>query len=328
MDSEELYNFHKTLYSKGVFNAMYPKTLLKQDYNWQDEFFKTGVIQDYYISVKGGSEKVGYYASLNYYDEEGTLITTGMNKFSANLNMNAQITKWLDMKARVNFSKSSVDYPSSWTMLDDAFNKMPWDNPYELDADGNSTGNYLYVGSNTRADNGQKWWSQNTWNALHSAQYNYSRSNNFDFNGMLQLNVHFTDWLSFSTTNTFSTGYYKSKSYVDPKAYDSSYTNGYLEESIGLSRSFGTTNLLKASYQWGDHSVNGMLGWEWGTWKSEYTTASGTGMPAGVDALNATSPFAISGDEIPGASWAGFIQAQYDYAKRYFVTAKIGRAHV
>lgn len=321
MESEELYKFHKQLYSKTVFNLLYPKTLLEQNYNWQDEFFKTGVIQDYYISVKGGSEKVGYYASLNYYDEEGTLITTGMNKFSANLNLNAQITKWLDMKARVNFSKSTVDYPSSWTMLDDAFNKMPWDNPYELDANGNSTGNYLYVDKNKRSDNGETWRSQNTWNSLHSAQYNYSRANNFDLNANIQLNVHFTDWLSFSTTNTFSTGYYKSKSFIDPKTFDSSYANGYLEESIGLSKSFGTTNILKASYQWGDHSVNGMLGWEYGTWKSEYTTASGTGMPAGMDALNATSPFANSGYEIPGASWAAFAQAQYDYAKRYFVTA-------
>ena len=321
MDSKELYNFHKSLYSKGVFGVMYPKDLLKRDYNWQDEFFRTGVIQDYYVSVKGGSEKVGYYASLNYYDEQGTLITTGMNKFNANLNLNAQITKWLDMKARVNFSKSTVDYPSSWTMLDDAFNKMPWDNPYEVDQNGKSTGNYVYMDSSKRPDNGEAWWSQNTWNALHSAQYNYSRANNFDLNANLQLNVHFTDWLSFSTTNTFSTGYYKSKYYIDPKVYDSSYANGYLEESVGISRSFGTTNILKASYQWGDHSVNGMLGWEWGTWKSEYTTAAGVGMPAGVDALNATSLFAVSGYEIPGASWAAFAQAQYDYAKRYFVTA-------
>lgn len=321
MDSKELYYFHKDLYSKAVFNTMYSKDLLERDYNWQDEFFRTGVIQDYYVSVKGGSEKVGYYASLNYYDEEGTLVTTGMQKFNANLNMNAQITKWLDMKARVNFSKSTVDYASSWTMMDDAFNKMPWDNPYAYDAEGNQTKDYVYVAGDTRSDNGEKWWSQNKWNALHSTNTNYSRANNFDFNGNLQLNVHFTDWLSFSTTNTFSTGYYKSKYYVDPKAYDSSYANGYLEESIGLSRSFGTTNILKASYQWGDHSVNGMLGWEWGTWKSEYTTASGTGMPAGVDALNASSPNAISGYEIPGASWAAFAQAQYDYAKRYFVTA-------
>ena len=317
MDSEELYNFHKTLYSKGVFNATYPKTLLDRDYNWRDEFFRTGVIQDYYISVKGGSEKVGYYASMNYYGEEGTLITTGMDKFSANFNMNAQITKWLDMKARVNFTKSSVEYPSSWTMLDDAFNKMPWDNPYAYDAEGNQLDQYVYVAGDTRSDNGEKWWSQNKWNSLYDTGYNYSRSNNFDLNANIQLNVHFTDWLSLSSTNTFSTGYYKSKYYVDPKTA----SQGSLEESIGLSQSFGTTNILKASYQWNDHSVNGMLGWEWGTWKSEYTTASGIGMPPGVDALNASSPSGVSGYEIPGASWAAFLQAQYDYKKRYFVTA-------
>ena len=317
MDSEELYNFHKTLYSKLVFNATYPKELLDRDYNWRDEFFRTGVIQDYYISVKGGSEKVGYYASLNYYGEEGTLITTGMDKFSANFNMNAQITKWLDMKARVNFSKSSVEYPSSWTMMDDAFNKMPWDNPYAYDAEGNQLDSYVQITGDTRSDNGEKWWSQNKWNSLYDTRYNYSRSNNFDLNANIQLNVHFTDWLSLSSTNTFSTGYYKSKYYVDPKTA----SQGSLEESIGLSQSFGTTNILKASYQWNDHSVNGMLGWEWGTWKSEYTTASGIGMPAGVDALNATSPAGVSGYLVPGASWAAFAQAQYDYAKRYFVTA-------
>ena len=317
MDSKELYNFHKQLYSKTMFSKDYPKDLLKRDYNWRDEFFRTGVIQDYYVSVKGGSEKVGYYASLNYYGEEGTLITTGMDKFSANFNMNAQITKWLDMKARVNFSKSSVEYPSSWTMLDDAFNKMPWDNPYAYDAEGNQLDQYVQIAGKTRPDNGEKWWSQNQWNSLYDTQYNYSRSNNFDLNANIQLNVHFTDWLSLTSTNTFSTGYYKSKYYVDPKTA----SQGSLEESVGLSQSFGTTDILKASYQWGDHSVNGMLGWEWGTWKSEYTTASGIGMPAGVDALNASSPSGVSGYEIPGASWAAFVQAQYDYKKRYFLTA-------
>ena len=317
MDSKELYEFHQSLYSKGVFSATYPKDLLKRDYNWRDEFFRTGVIQDYYVAVKGGSEKVGYYASMNYYGEEGTLITTGMDKFSANLNMNAQITKWLDMKARVNFTKSSVEYPASWTMLDDAFNKMPWDNPYAYDAEGNQLDSYVYVAGDTRSDTGEKWWSQNKWNSLYDTQYNYSRSNNFDLNSNIQLNIHFTDWLSLSSTNTFSTGYYKSTSYTDPKTA----STGALGESLGISQSFGTTNILKASYQWNDHSVNGMLGWEWGTWKSEYNSADGIGMPPGVDALNATSPSGVSGYTMPGASWAAFLQAQYDYKKRYFVTA-------
>lgn len=321
MNSAELYNFHKSLYSKTVFNSQYPKSLLEQDYNWQDEFFRTGVVQDYYVSVKGGSEKVGYYAGLSYYGEEGTLKCTGMQKVSGQFSMNADLTKWLDMSVRASFSKSSVDYAPSWTMLDDAFNKMPWDNPYELDADGNSTGKYLYVNGDTRSDNGGKWWSQSKWNALNTTQYNYSKSNNFDFNGTLVFNVHFTDWLHFTTTNTFSTGYYKSTEYRDPRAFDSEYANGYLSNSLGLSKSFGTINILKANGQWGQHSLSGMLGYEYSTWKSEYTNAAGTGMPNGVDALNSCTPYSVGGYEIPGASWATFIQAQYDYGKRYFLTA-------
>ncbi len=321
MNSAELYNFHKSLYSKTVFNSQYPKSLLQQDYNWQDEFFRTGVVQDYYVSVKGGSEKIGYYAGLSYYGEEGTLKCTGMQKVSGQFSMNADLTKWLDMSVRASFSKSSVDYAPSWTMLDDAFNKMPWDNPYELDADGNSTGKYLYVNGDTRSDNGGKWWSQSKWNALNTTQYNYAKSNNFDFNGTLVFNVHFTDWLHFTTTNTFSTGYYKSTEYRDPRAFDSEYANGYLSNSLGLSKSFGTINILKANGQWGQHSLSGMLGYEYSTWKSEYTNAAGTGMPNGVDALNSCTPYSVGGYEIPGASWATFIQAQYDYGKRYFLTA-------
>lgn len=317
MKSKELYNFHKSLYSKSVFSALRPKTLLDQDYDWQKEFFSTGVIQDYYVSVSGGNNKLGYYASMDYYDEDGTLVGTGMNKFTGRFNMNADICKWLDMNLRVNFDKSKVDYASSWTLLDDAFNKMPWDNPYNV----NEPGQYVYINGDTRSDNGATWYSQSKWNSLHSAQYNYVRSDNFSMNANLQLNVHFTDWLHFSSTNTFGYGSYKSVTYRDPRAYDSEWANGYIDNTIGLSKSFGTTDILKAAYTWGKHSVSGMLGWEYGYWTTEYTSASGTGIPNGVDALNAATPQAVGGYVIPGASWAAFLQAQYDYGKRYFLTA-------
>ncbi|MCQ2347625.1 MAG: SusC/RagA family TonB-linked outer membrane protein [Paludibacteraceae bacterium] len=321
MGSEELYNFHKSLYSKSVFNATYPKLKDMQDYNWQDEFFKTGVIQNYNVAVSGGSKHVGYYASLDYYGEDGTLIGTGMQKVSGHASIKADICKWLDMNVKVDFNKSTVDYEPTWTMLDDAFMKIPWDCPYELDAQGNPTGNYVYMNGDVRPDNGGKWWSQSKWNSLHTTGYNYVRSNNFDFSGVLQLGIHFTDWLHFTTTNTFGAGYYKSTTYKDKRAFDSEYSDGYIGNDIGLSKSFGTTNILKGGYQWDQHSFNAMVGFEYGFWSTEYTTASGTGMPVGVQALNASVPHSVAGYTMPGSSWAAFVQAQYDYAKRYFITA-------
>ena len=321
MDKTELYNFHKSMYSKGAFNAIYPKLKDLDDYNWQNEFFKTGVIQNYNVAVHGGSEHVGYYVSLDYFGEQGTLKTTGMQKVSGHASLKADICKWLDMNVKVDFAKSTVDYAATWTMLADAYGKMPFDCPYVIDEKGNVTDKYVRIDNGTRPDNGGKWWSQETWNALHSSEYNYSRSDNFDFSSVLQLGVHFTDWLHFTTTNTFGAGHWLSSTYIDPRVYDTSYPNGYVGKWVGISKSFGTTNILKGGYQWEAHSFNAMAGFEYGVWRTEYTSAEGVGMPNGVDALNATSPLANGGYVIPGASWAFFVQASYDWNKRYFITA-------
>lgn len=321
MNAEELYNFHKGLFSKIAFNASYPKLSELPDYNWQDEFFKTGVIQNYNVAVHGGSEHVGYYVSLDYFGEQGTLKTTGMQKVSGHASLKADIAKWLDMNVKVDFTKSSVDYPSSWMMLGDAYGKMPWDCPYVYDENGNVTNEYVRIENGTRPDNGKSWWSQEAWNSLHGTYYNYVKSDNFDFSGVLQLNVHFTDWLHFTTTNTFGAGHWLSSSYIDPRTYDASYASGYVGKDVGLSKSFGTTNILKGAYQWGAHSFNAMAGFEYGFWQTEYTGASGIGMPSGVDALNSSSPLGNWGYIIPGKSWAAFIQASYDWNKRYFITA-------
>ena len=321
MQSEELYNYHKSMYSKGAFGATYPKLSKLPDYNWQNEFFKIGVIQNYNVAVHGGSEHVGYYVSLDYFGEQGTLKGTGMQKVSGHASLKADITKWLDMNIKVDFNKSSVDYPSSWTMLGDAYGKMPWDCPYEYDEKGNVTDKYVRIDKGIRPDNGGKWWSQETWNSLHGTEYNYATSDNFDFAGVLTLGVHFAEWLHFTTTNTFGAGHYLSSTYIDPRTYDTSYPNGYIGKSVGMSKSFGTTNILKGGYQWGAHSFNAMAGYEYSLWSSEYTFADGVGMPNGVDALNSSSPLSNGGYIIPGKSWAAFLQASYDWNKRYFITA-------
>ncbi|MBR0195574.1 MAG: SusC/RagA family TonB-linked outer membrane protein [Paludibacteraceae bacterium] len=322
MNSEELYNYQKTLYDPALFSDERPKTLLDQDWDWKKEFFHTGIIQNYNVAVKGGSEHVGYYASLDYYGEEGTLKGTGMQKVSGHASIKADIAKWLDMNVKVDFTKSSVDYAPSWMMLDDAFYKMPWDCPYVMDENGKPTKEYIYIDPEhpVRPDNGEPWYSHMQWNSLQSAEYNYAKSNNFDFAGVLQLNLHFTEWLHFTTTNTFSTGYSKSKEYTDRRTYHDTYKKGYKGESTGLSKDFGTTNILKGGNQWGAHSFNAMAGFEYGVWKSEYTSAAGTGLPSGIDALNASAPYSVGGYHIPGASWSTFVQASYDYGKRYFIT--------
>jgi len=314
MDSEELYYYQKSLYtSMNVFNQQRPISLLDQDHNWQKEFFKNGVTQDYYVSVAGGGQKLGYYASFDYYKQDGTFINTGYEKFSGRVNLNAEVFKWLDMKVNAYFDKSNSQSEASWRMLNDAYYKMPWDDPYDE--------NHVpvFINSDKRPDGGT-WYSQK-WNALQNTLYDYSKGTGLSMGADLQLNFHITDWLTFQSSNRFSHSNSKWTVYSDPRCYNPDALTGSLEESLDQAYSFGTTNILKAQYQWGAHSVNGMVGFEYGVWNSEYTYAQGIGMPEGVDALNATVHNAVAGYRIPGASWAAFVQAGYDYGKRYFINA-------
>ena len=77
MDSKELYETQRMMMGKSVFEKQRPESLLELDYNWYDNIFKKALVQDYYASVSGVSGRVNYFASIDHYDEQGSLIGTG-----------------------------------------------------------------------------------------------------------------------------------------------------------------------------------------------------------------------------------------------------------
>jgi TonB-linked SusC/RagA family outer membrane protein len=316
MDSQELFSMQKQLFSPALFSLMRPSSLLHQDYNWQNAFFRSGLEQDYYVSASGSNNRTTYFASLDYYNEAGTLINTGFSKMSGRLNLNTQLYKSLDMNIRLSYTNSDVQGTSSWTTLNDAYTKMPWDSPYD------KNGAIEKITSGTRAD-GSPWYSQDKWNSLQNEQYNYNKTHSYELVADLQFNWTIADWLVFTTTNRFNQSTYKNVLFIDPRTYSPEYATGYLLNQIGLGNSFGTTNTLKSSNKFGEHSLNGLLGVEWGQSNTESTLAAGKGMPNGMDALNASEVYQIGGFSIPIRSYSGFAQAQYSYASKYFATASL-----
>jgi TonB-linked SusC/RagA family outer membrane protein len=58
--------------------------------DWQDLSLNSGAVQDYGLSVSGGTENSRYYISGNYFDQEGILVGSGFNR--ANLRANSEFT--------------------------------------------------------------------------------------------------------------------------------------------------------------------------------------------------------------------------------------------
>ncbi|RYZ51168.1 MAG: SusC/RagA family TonB-linked outer membrane protein, partial [Sphingobacteriales bacterium] len=55
--------------------------------NWQDEIFRTGLLQDYGLSLSGGSNKTTYRATLGYGSQEGIMLGSSLNRANARLNI-------------------------------------------------------------------------------------------------------------------------------------------------------------------------------------------------------------------------------------------------
>jgi len=57
------------------------------DTDWQDEIFREAPIQSHTLSISGGSNNFRYYASGEYMNQEGLVISTGFERYSARFNM-------------------------------------------------------------------------------------------------------------------------------------------------------------------------------------------------------------------------------------------------
>jgi TonB-linked SusC/RagA family outer membrane protein len=63
------------------------------DTDWFKEITRTGVVQQYNLSVSNGSEKGSSFFSIGYYDNEGTIKDTYFNRLSARANADYKLLK-------------------------------------------------------------------------------------------------------------------------------------------------------------------------------------------------------------------------------------------
>lgn len=110
MDLREFADYYNDFVATGQINpATADKhyadpSLLGKGTNWQDAIFQTAFQHSHQISAQGGSEKVQYYVSANYMDQEGTIIGSEFDRLGMRVNLDAKLKPWLKMGLSTNFS--------------------------------------------------------------------------------------------------------------------------------------------------------------------------------------------------------------------------------
>lgn len=317
MNSRQLYDFQKSFVPENVFAVERPDSLLRQQTDWLDLAYRTGVTKNYDINVSGGSEKTKFFVSGNYFAADGILRHTGNKVFNFRANLSHEINKKLKLTVRLNGSSRNFENEASggYGALA-AIDYMPWDNPYNPDGS---------IKNGTEA----AWTQRYQDNFMHGWQYNFDKGRELMIYGDLNLDYKILPNLSFATYNRASYGNKKNDVYYDVRSVAGKGL-GQLSNDYYYDNQLITSNRLKYDNDFGRHSVSAIAVFEAEKNYHDQNSLHGSGFAQGIHIMEAAATInraTPAGDEdvlSPGTITEsnftkGLVQVDYNYDNRYFL---------
>ncbi|MGV8092935.1 MAG: TonB-dependent receptor [Mangrovibacterium sp.] len=74
--------------------------------NWTDEFYGTGSNQNYQLSLASGTDKIKYFVSAGYLDEQGIVEKANFERYNFRANIDNQQTDWLKIALNMAYTKT------------------------------------------------------------------------------------------------------------------------------------------------------------------------------------------------------------------------------
>ena len=109
LNLREFAEYYNDLASVGMVgeNEYYSDpSILGKGTNWQDAIFRTALQHQHQISAQGGTDKVQYYVSGSWMDQQGTIIGSEFQRFSVRANLDAKLKEWWKIGLSATFSST------------------------------------------------------------------------------------------------------------------------------------------------------------------------------------------------------------------------------
>ncbi len=115
----------------GLFEPEINNYFAGRTYDWYDATYQTGLRQDYNINISGRSDRVNYFWSLGYMNNEGIRIGDSYATFRSRLKLDMEVTKWLT--AGINVQFSNRDHSSIPRSVNQVWANTPYSTPTDLE---------------------------------------------------------------------------------------------------------------------------------------------------------------------------------------------------
>lgn len=285
-------------------------SLLGKGTNWQDEIFRTAWQHQHQLSAQGGSDKVQYYVSGSYMDQQGTIIGSNFNRFSVRTNLDAQLKKWLKLGVNATYAITNDNLKladSNEGLIYYSLTTIPDIPVYDVNGNYSSTIREGYTSPNPVA----------------LAMMDEILLKRKKLSGNIYAELTPIKHITWRTELGFDMGESDANRYkpmIDLGGWVRS------QNSISYQKNsnyfWQLKNYLTYANQWGKHSVTAMVGQE--CWESKWNYLSGSNTDLPSDEVHnvalATGTPSISSGFGSSAMASFFTRETYNYGDRYLGT--------
>ena len=224
-------------------------SLLGEGTDWQGEIFQNASMHNHQLNISGGNDNVKYSLSAGYLQQEGIAIGSDFERFSARVNMDNKITKWLSTGLRASVAQTTQNNTiDSGNIIRTAIEQLP-DTPAR-----NPDGSWGAQAENMYGT----YFSNPVAEALMRENYNRGLQMYVDFFADVTL------WKGLVFRAEYAGNYYYSNSYTYTPSYDYGH---YVQSSTGSRGANNGSNWTLKTYltyngTFGKHNVSVMAGHE------------------------------------------------------------------
>ncbi len=304
--------------------------------NWQDEIFRAAPMQSHSISASGGNDKVKFYSSLEYFDQDGIIINSNFKRYSGRFNLEGVegIIKYgFNLSPSVVYRRmvSSDGTYTAGGIISSALHYSPIFPVYNAD------GTYSFA---------QNSWSSDTRTTLPNGSVTSGNGQTQAWNpvALAMLNKNNQDELKLIANAFVEAAIYRGIKYRMNFGVDlgSQRNDEFSPSTIPLSNTAGnpeseatgnSSTALRKNYVWehtlnitkrlGAHSIEGLAGWTIQKYHSDANSVNATKgfISNQITTLNAG---VVTNGSSSASEWSlasGLARVQYSYLSKYLLTA-------
>ena len=220
--------------------------------NWLDEVYHTGVTQTHQLSVSGRTERLNYFASGSYYDQEGIMINSGYTRYSLRTNLMADITTWAKFNLNLDLSQQDRNGPQFGGQLD-------WPGNPVLGALQFAPTIPVYDENGNYSKPNPKYGEPVLWNPVASAREPLNENETTTSNVNLYLDFTLFEGLTLRIGGGGRFSDYNVRRFLNNNTHGGSTNNGQGYAYYSKGKNYQSSNVLTYIKDVGDHHINAIL---------------------------------------------------------------------